>query len=1521
MKIRVALAGFLMLLATVAVAQTVTIQKRTSTLQSQTSTPQWLRSTSQLQQQTSQLQSQTSQLQQQTSQLQQQTSQLQRQTSQLQTQTSQLQQQTSQLQSQISQLQSQTSQLQSQTSQLQSQTSQLQATSVHLQARTRSGTNTYTAWADANSCTYHTGTNYPYTECKYGTTTTTTGVNSCALGTKTTSTSNNTTYNGPTITTACNTVVTSNYAGAQTCNASTTPVGGGYTTQCQTVITSAFTGAPTCNASTTPDGSGYTTQCQTVITSAFGFVSSCAATTPPDNNGYTTQCQTAVKTAYVGAQTCNASSTPDGSGQTTQCQTVVTSNYANVASCNPSSTPGNNGYTTQCRTTVTSPYTGTQTCNPTTTLNVSGQTTQCQTVVTVPYAGTRSCTATSSPTSSNGNTTQCQTVVTVPWAGAQSCSPTSSPTSSNGLTTQCQTVVTSAYAGVPSCSISNTTDSSGYTTQCQTVIASAYANAPTCAATASPDGTGLTTQCQTVVASAYTNAASCTASASPDSNGQTTQCAYTAWSTPVTVSACTAVNPSTASPYTVSAATSCTAATPILGTLSGVSSCTESINTHCQYTAWGGWADATTCTAVPQSTGPNYTVAMAIDCQGIVLTGTLNTLADVAAYYYNTDLRSPDTAKGTGTCIGPVIPPATTPTDLCTDNVPANGRDVATTQHMTTFTLGLGSQGQMIYAPNDGKDYWNDTSGDFFNVRAGTTTNAVTGICSWQTSGSCNWPIPASNSNANIDDLWHAAVNGHGTYFSAKDPSTLAAGLSSTLAIIADVPRPGTAAAAASSNPNVSSSDNYVFSSSYKSVEWYGELIRQQINTAGALTAQNWSAMRLLDCATTPWRAATSYIAGAGYRYGTTCYTVSTAYTSGTLFNDTTGNDLRYSVVVNVDEAATTKVPATALTARTIWTKNGNALVPFTWANLNNTQQAFFKSPALSFVAGTPSTASTGLSQFCASGGNCLSSTAQSNTTLATGGAAGEALINFLRGDRSYEGSYFRNRTHVLGDIVSSEARYVKTPLFNFTDANFSAFKTLMSTRTSMVYVGANDGMLHAFDASTGQEKWAYVPELLLPNLYQLADKNYGSQHQFFVDNTPEVGDICPTAPTSTCTAAQWKSILVGGLNRGGKGFYALDITNPADPKLLWEFTDTNLGYSYGNPRITKLMDGTWVVILASGYNNADGQGRVYVLNANTGTLIRSISNNTGSAAAPSGLAHVAGHVRVPDTDNTTIEVYGGDTLGNLWRFDVNGAPGAIGSNYVAQLLVSLKDASGNAQPITAKPTIASVSVNGTDKPIVMIGTGRYLGTSDVADPSPQTFYAVLDKYTTTAYGNPRTTGNGFVQQTMTATTCPAGSALTVCSPGQVVRTNPTSNAVNWANDNGWYVDFLSAGERSATDSTLGLGSLLFTTIRPQSSSVSACGAEGTDTSASFLYVLNYLTGAAVVGANTVSGVSLGSGIVTRPVMVELSDGTVMALVRTSTGSASTGTDLGYTAVLKPTVNLSSTGNPRRVSWRELPTR
>lgn len=1034
-------------------------------------------------------------------------------------------------------------------------------------------------------------------------------------------------------------------------------------------------------------------------------------------------------------------------------------------------------------------------------------------------------------------------------------------------------------------------------------------------------------QCQVSWGSWSNTSNTCTVSG-PSLTGGYVDCQYGAWGSWSNASSCSPAQ-STSPTYTLTTATDCqysfaaSAATQTClpaytagdfsnvtvynncttspGTWSNVSSCTVTTPgsngnfTACQYSAWTSWSNVSSCTAVAQSAGPTtFTVGTARDCQTIVSSGgTSDTLADVAAYYFNTDLRSP-TATGadqTGTCTGPIISPSTTPNDLCANNVPidTSSRNTNNKQHMVTHTLGLGAQGYMVFSPyqNDSSgnrayfsDYWSQPSGDFYSVKNGSVPNATSGICPWQTSGNCNWPTPASDSQANIDDLWHAAVNGLGTYFSARDPSSLADALRTVLTAIDRTPRPGAAAAAASSNPNVTSSDNYVFSSSYMSLDWYGELIMQQINTDGSLTDQQWSAMRMLECATNLWAASTTYQAGAVFRQGSSCYLVNTTFTSGTTFDASAAQISSFST--------------SAPTSRTIYTAFNGSLVNFNYSTMDASQQAYFNSGNIST-----------LSQLCTTGTVCLSSTQATS-------AAGANLVNYLRGDRTNEGSLYRTRKRVLGDIVSSEARYIKQPQFRYTDAGYSDFKTAQANRAGVVYVGANDGMLHAVNVTDGSERWAFVPPSILPNLYKLADINYSTQHQFYVDGTPEIGDICPTAPSTACTGTTWKTILVGGLGLGGKTFYALDITNPSSPVFLWEFSNANMGYSYGNPRITKQADGTWVVIVATGYNNSDGIGRVFVLNASTGALIRTISTGVGTSTNPSGLNRLSARASDPNVNNTVTAVYGGDLLGNVWRFDINGNIGATG--YDAQRMIQLYDPSGNAQPITERPVLASIN----SKPVIIVGTGRYLGTSDINNTQIQSVYAFkYDDSSTATLTTPRNTGSNFVAQSVVTTTCPSGTPTNICSSGQAART-VTANPMNWGTMNGWYMD-LPSGEMSFTDPTLALGTLVFTTVNPSSSdtTVSSCTRSTLPNAQSYLYYMDYTTGGALANTNGVVGVTLGGGVATRPSIFRNQDGSVKALIRIS-GATGSGTDLGTTTQRDIPVGGGSGGTAGRRSWRIL---
>jgi type IV pilus assembly protein PilY1 len=785
-----------------------------------------------------------------------------------------------------------------------------------------------------------------------------------------------------------------------------------------------------------------------------------------------------------------------------------------------------------------------------------------------------------------------------------------------------------------------------------------------------------------------------------------------------------------------------------------------------------------------------------------------NTLADAAAYYYNTDIRSPSLSNCTSGSTGQ---------DVCANNVPISGTDTATHQHMTTFTLGMGVSGFMQFRP----DYRTADEGDYFAVANGSSVSLAAGICTWLTTGTCEWPVPVNNGQTSVDDLWHAAVNGRGTYFSASDPDTLFTGLSGALAELAK--KVGAAAAATTSNPNVSSGDNFVFISNYTSADWSGELLGKKINlTTGVIETSNtdWSARTRLE----------------------------------------------------------------ALTARKVYMFSSSApnkLAEFNWSNITAAGRAGL------FDANTIGTGLGRLTQFCSIGLTCL-------TAEARAAAPGEALVNFLRGDRSNEGTEeqntkpFRQRQYLLGDIVNSEAVYVRRPMFKYADAGYAGFKSSNNDRRPMVYVGANAGMLHAFDAETGDELWAYVPTMVMPNLYKLADKSYATRHQFFVDATPVAGDAY--------IDGQWRTLLVGGLGAGGRGYYALDVTDPNNPKALWEFTNDNLGLSFGRPEITKLASGTWVVIVGSGYNNTspgDGQGRLFVIDAATGTLLSSIvaTDTTNTGPASTGLSQLRTWVDNAELDNTARRVYGGDNAGNVWRFDVNGVLGRP-----AVRLAVLTGSTGLAQPVTARPEIGDVG----GVAMVYVGTGRYLGTSDLVDTRPQSIYAIKDPLGVTGWGSPRATGSTFVKQTLTNGTCTAGSSA--CTVGETIRTG-SSNSVNLASNAGWYVDLPITSERATTDPQLALGTLVFTTNIVESSTCTAGGY-------SYINFFDYRTGAPVSTAEGAVSALLGNALATRPTVVGLPTGKIVSITRLFDDS---------TAVRQVPLPPGA-GATRRLSWRELAT-
>lgn len=942
-------------------------------------------------------------------------------------------------------------------------------------------------------------------------------------------------------------------------------------------------------------------------------------------------------------------------------------------------------------------------------------------------------------------------------------------------------------------------------TQCQYAGWTGWGDTATCTAQppspSSPYTVGTARECRTTD-TGWLYASACTSSSG---SGKTVTC-NSLNSGPEAVASCTPQNAIAGNNWkqVICTTETITAAFPVEScTAAAANAGNGYIATNCA-TVQTGPVTVNKCEAQDASADNNWT---ATSCSVAVASGgTSNTLADVAQYYYKTDLRTTALGNATG-ALG---------VSVAKNDVPKSGDDAASWQHMTTFTLGLGARGRMVYSPT----YQTDETGDYYAVKMGLKANSSAGVCSWKTDGTvCNWPTPSSNQPETIDDLWHAAVNGRGTYFSATNPTSMASGLTAALASVAA--RTGGSAAATTSNPNVKAGDNFIFESSFTSAKWYGELVRRELNlTTGVPEGDEaWSARDKLDALTPATRKIYTYDSSAS-----------------------------------------------------------NHTKTFLWGSLSGSEQANFNAAKVAM-----------LSQFCADPG-CLNAAARAS-------AEGANLVNFLRGERANEGEVgdptksFRKRDHVLGDIVNSEAAFIRLPTFSYADDGYAAFKTARASRAGRVYVAANDGMLHAFDTETGDEKWAYVPSMVLPELYRLADKNYANLHRYYTDATPVVGDVY--------FDGAWHTILVAGLNAGGTGYYALDVTDPTvvPPKVLWEVSDANMGYTFGNPVITKLKNGTWVVLVTSGYNNADGVGRLYVLNAKTGATIRTISTGVGSAADPSGLAKIAAWVDNAKYDNTAQRVYGGDLLGNIWRFDINGDVGAAG--YDAQRLVTLVDSGGKAQPVT---TVPELGVCGST-PLVFAGTGRYLGASDVANTDQQSFYAIKDSLGNSSFSNPRNPASGFVKQVQTTTTCPANAPVTVCRTGQIVRTS-TNNKVSFPTNNGWYLDFPASGERANTDPTLEFGTLAFNTNVPSTTPDDPCAANGS----SFQYFLNYCTGGAVSTAGEVASVALGSALATRVVLVKLPNNTIVALTRLSDGT---------TRTTQPPIGNSST-TVRRVSWREL---
>ena len=326
--------------------------------------------------------------------------------------------------------------------------------------------------------------------------------------------------------------------------------------------------------------------------------------------------------------------------------------------------------------------------------------------------------------------------------------------------------------------------------------------------------------------------------------------------------------------------------------------------------------------------------------------------------------------------------------------------------------------------------------------------------------------------------------------------------------------------------------------------------------------------------------------------------------------------------------------------------------------------------------------------------------------------------ISWLKGSESAHAS-FRSRseqgeTRLLGDIVNSNPQ-------------FNSKTSFASGRPDMLYVGANDGMLHAFNAETGAEVFAYMPsEMLLPEtgetfarVNRLMQTDYVDNHRYFVDGTPTLFNLK--------IGTEWKTILIGTMGNGGRTVFALDVTDPASfsgNKVLWEFKDVDLGYGVTQPAIMKMRNGATAVVFGNGYNSDGEKAVLFIVDLQTGALIKKIDTGEGDSTNSNGLGPALGSDWT-ESDGVIRQIYAGDLQGRLWRFDVSATNANQWTNAGNRtVLFKARDPDDEPQPITVRPRLA---IDSDGVPMILFGTGSYFRTGDQSSTQIQSLYGIKD--------------------------------------------------------------------------------------------------------------------------------------------------------------------------------------------------
>jgi type IV pilus assembly protein PilY1 len=656
--------------------------------------------------------------------------------------------------------------------------------------------------------------------------------------------------------------------------------------------------------------------------------------------------------------------------------------------------------------------------------------------------------------------------------------------------------------------------------------------------------------------------------------------------------------------------------------------------------------------------------------------------------------------------------------------------DPATWQHMVNFTVGLGLKSALTDPSWGGSTY----AGDFAALEAGTK----------------QWPAAVNDSPGAVYDLWHAAVNSRGEFYSAENPRALSDAFEKIINRIAA--GQGSGAAKRGSSARIRT-DTITTEAGYDSNTWTGRLSVYDVNRDTGVETLKW---RIDDT-------------GAGWWPNPTTRKVYTW--------DITGSSSAGPIYGGVE---------------------------FKWSTLS--------APAKAAIWDQSVDPNIGLSKL--------------GLTLTEANAlGGGSLVDYIRGSQQYEQKNFstgnpnakyKSRNTALGDILSSSPIVLADQNyghFGLMDAEgggdtYATFvATTKSTRSKTIFVGANDGMLHAFNANNGAEIFAYVPNALHSRLWEHAYYNKG--HKYFVDGKLEAADVY--------IGGAWKNYVFGSLGFGGNTIFAVDATNPNalnQNSIKWEITDPDLGKITGKPVIAKLNstaypEGRWVAIYGNGYESSTNQAKLFVVDVATGQYVKYKTCSAGNCttAKANGLAQPL----VIKNSRGINTVYSGDLFGNLWKFDLQNlqfpastTPGQQINNKAYVYFVA-KDAAGDRQAITAAPNFYSNPKGGFT---LFVGTGRYFTLEDPKLTSTQTVYGVEDPNVPYVAGFIPLTRANLGPRTIVQNGATRSLATPVATP----------------NAKGWFMDLPDSGERAVITPVLFFDKLLISTFNPATSTCNTGG-------------------------------------------------------------------------------------------------